>query len=403
MIKRWIKRILIGFGGFLGLIALVIGVIVVTQVDFSNDENLDRFIEKKMKKARVQGLSAVIIKNGEISWAGDYGYADKAASRKVADKTIFQIASVSKTVTGTAVMQLYERGVIDLDASINTYLPFQIINPHHPDQPITTRMLLQHKSSVIDNDPVYNSTYTIPSGSADPDMTLEAFVRAYFLPDGKWYDADKNFSAALPGAEFSYSNTAFGLLGYLVEHVSGRPFNAYCREQIFTPLGMTSTGWLTTDIDMSNLTVQYDGAKPLKPYSFATYSDGSLKTTTRDFARFLMAIMNGGSYEGQRILAEATVREMLPENHADNLVWHETDAEHHLQGHGGGDPGISTEVYFNPNNRTGIVVFMNTSSAMLTDDFRARADLPMIVSYLLAELNLNPIFKRLNTVAQIYS
>lgn len=394
MRKRRIKRILAIFGSILGIFVLGVAVIALIQIDLSNDGDLDMFIEKKMKKARVQGLAALILKDGEIIWSGNYGYADTATSRKITDDTIFQIASVSKTVTGTAVMQLYERGLVDLDVSIETYLPFRLENPHFPDDEISLRMLLQHKSSLIDNEPVLESTYTIESGLGDPDVTLEEFVRAYYLEDGGWYDAEKNFLQARPGATFSYSNAAFGLLGYIVERVTGQAFHEYCNEHIFSPLGMTSTGWLITEVDLEKMTVHYEnGTKPLQPYSFATYPDGALKTTTQDYAKFLLAIMNGGSYHGRRILQASTVEEMLPEDYTENLVWGANPlsfflidtGQHTLHGHSGGDPGIFTLVYFNPVNDTGVVFFMNSTPPL---NFRV--------------VNVISLMKRLNRVAQIY-
>ena len=221
------KKILKIIGGLIGVLVLAITGIILVQIDFSNDRNLDEFVETKMEALEAKGLAVAFIKDGEISWSKNYGYADVEAGKKVNDETIFQIASVSKPVTGVAVMQLYEKGLIDLDASINRYLPFEIVNPNFPDKKITVRMLLQHKSSLIDNDPVYRSTFTILSGTPDPEMTLEELARNYYLEGGDLYDAAANFSNIHPGEEQSYSNIAFGLLGFIVEQVSRQAFNVY--------------------------------------------------------------------------------------------------------------------------------------------------------------------------------
>jgi CubicO group peptidase (beta-lactamase class C family) len=294
-------------------------------------------------------------------------------------------------VTKTAIMHAYERGLVDLDASINSYLPFHLVNPHFPDDAISLRMLLQHTSSLIDDDPVIESTYTIESGLGDPDMTLEEFIRAYYLENGRWYDAEKNFLNARPGTTFRYSNAAFALLGYILEYVTDTAFNEYCNEHIFTPLGMTSTGWLTTEIDLDNMTVHYDnGTTPLAPYSFATYPDGALKTTTHDYAKFLLAIVNGGSYHGQRILRPSTVNNMLSEklfwSHENMAVFMMDTRAQSFYGHSGGDDGIFSLVYFNPENDTGVIFFMN--SAPYRVDFRI--------------INIMAILRRLNDKAQIY-
>lgn len=382
------------FAGILAVIVLIIAGMVYIQIDFSNDDDLDVFIETKMKSLTARGMAVVFIKNGQITWSRNYGYADKEASKRVTEKTIFHIASLSKTVTGAAVMQLYENGLINLDSSIDSYLPFEIINPNFSTREITVRMLLQHKSSLIDNKAVLKSLFTIESGLPDSEVTLEEFVRGYFLKGGKWYNAEDNFSHVTPGEEFSYSNAVFGLLGYIVEQVSGQPFNEYCNDNIFTPLGMETAGWLSTEINLENMAVQYDAGTRLKLYSYATYSDGALKISIQDYSKFVIAIMNGGAYNGARILKESTVKEMLPENHEENLVWANDvldeffiDAkDHHLQGHSGGDPGSFGLVAFNPEQDTALIMFMNGTPPLLG----------------LRIFNVVSFIKRLGSEAQLY-
>jgi hypothetical protein len=138
--KSRLKKVFMVIGGFLGVIVLIIAGTALIQLDFSNDENLDVFIETKMAASDIRGLTAVFIENEDVTWSRNYGYADQENTKQVTDETIFQIASVSKTVTGVAIMQLYENGLIDLDSSINSYLPFEIINPNFPEQEITVRI-----------------------------------------------------------------------------------------------------------------------------------------------------------------------------------------------------------------------------------------------------------------------
>jgi len=126
------KKALKFVGGALGLMVLVTVALLLVHVDFSSPEKLDDFIEAKMEAVEAKGLAIAFIENGQISWSNNYGHADVEAGIRVTDETVFQIASVSKTVTGVAIMQLYERGLIDLDVSINRYLPFGIVNPNFP-------------------------------------------------------------------------------------------------------------------------------------------------------------------------------------------------------------------------------------------------------------------------------
>ena len=368
------RRILKIISVLIAILLLAISVTLLVQIDFSNNEDLDSFLETKMKVLEARGMAVAFIRDGAISWSKNYGYADVEAGKEVDDRTIFQIASVSKPITGVAIMQLYEKGLIDLDASINRYLPFEVVNPNFPEVKITVRMLLQHKSSLIDNEPIYRSTFTIVSGVPDPEMTLEELARNYYLAGGDLYDEAKNFSEIKPPEQRSYSNIAFGLLGLVVEQVSGQPFNVYCNDNIFQPLGMTSTGWFSTEVTQERMSVLYDGETRLKPYAVASYPDGGLKTTVVDYAKFLIAMMNGGEYRGRKILNPATVREMMPENPEDYLVWVpdvfselfvETNGRP-VPGHLGGDPGISAFAGFNPLNGTGMIVFMNGATSLVS-------------------------------------
>ena len=113
-------------------------------------------------------MAITLVKDDEITYFKSFGYADIENKEEINEDTIFQIASISKTITGTAAMQLYEKGKLDLDQDINTYLPFKIINPYHPGVPITARMLLTHTSSILDNWDVIDPLYTIGLGGGAP-------------------------------------------------------------------------------------------------------------------------------------------------------------------------------------------------------------------------------------------
>lgn len=391
------KKVFKYLGIFIGLIIVAILIFASTQIDFSNPKDLNAYLEKKFKKANISGMAVTLIEDNNVSFFKGYGYADIDTKREITNDTIFQIASISKTVTGTAVMQLYERGKIDLDKDINSYLPVKVSNPNYPNSPITPRMLLAHSSTLIDNDDLYNSLYTIGSGGGDSPVSLEEFVSSYFVEGGKWYDKEKNFSNSVPGSYYEYSNCAYGLLGYLVETVSKQPFNEYCRDNIFVPLGMNDTGWFLSEIDTNRMAIPYekeDGFKALPFYGFATYPDGCLKTSSNDYAKFIMAFINKGEYNGNRILNENTVNEMLrtqiPELSKSQAITWSLDAPGDLlintrnqivPGHTGGDPGILTVAFFLPDKKTGAICFINTG---LKVDFKI-PNLIMIITRLLEE------------------
>ena len=196
-----------------------------------------------------------------MAWSKGYGWANiKAKVRSDPDRTVQNIGSVSKTVTATAIMQLVERGVPELDEDVNTYLPFAVRSPHHPDVPITCRHLLTHRSSIADG-PAYGASYAC----GDPTVDLRSWVEGYLTPKGRYYDAKTNFQPWLPGEQGqlvgaigrNYSNVGFGLLGFLAGEVAGVPFARYCREHIFAPLGMNRTGWSLGEVGLANHAVPY--------------------------------------------------------------------------------------------------------------------------------------------------
>ncbi len=329
---------------------------------------LDRFIQAQMKSMKMPGLACCIVKNGRVAWAKGYGWANVQTKQRVTEDTLFTIASVSKTVTGTAVMQLCERGAIDLDGAVNDHLPFKVCHPKYPDVPITFRMLLTHTSGIQDSD-AYREHYTLGRGGGDSPIALGDFLKMYLLPKGSVYDPEENFTAHKPGTRHEYSNVGYALLGYLVETIAKMPFNEYCKTHIFAPLEMTRTGWFLSEIDTSKLAMPYRprgrSYTPLGHYGFPTYPDGLLRTSVKEYARFILAYLNKGTFHGKTILSPETVAEMLtpqiPQiNEYQGITWVLGHRDgHDVAGNAGGDPGVRTGACFLPEKGTGVVLFGN--------------------------------------------
>jgi CubicO group peptidase (beta-lactamase class C family) len=363
------------------------------------EDELDNFIEAERRAQRIPGLAACIVKSGRVIWSKGYGWANIAKRMPMdPDRTVQNIGSISKTVVATAVMQLWEKGRFQLDDDVNERLPFAVRSPSHPETPITYRLLLTHRSAIADS-LAYRSSYAC----GDPRLPLEAWLKAYFTPGGRYYDKQANFHPWRPGEKRDYSNVGFGLLGYLVERVSGQSLPHYTRTNIFEPLGMKRSGWLLTEIDVAAHAVPYaptaDGGppdeeldayrrfsllageaerdpasgdhRPLCLYSFPNYPDGSLRTGVNELARFLLAYVNDGAYGGARVLAADTVRLMLTPQAATSpqqgLCWATElrDGRRHW-GHNGSDPGIRTTMSFRPLDGVGAIVFANLAGANLS-------------------------------------
>ncbi|MBS1219900.1 MAG: ampC, partial [Proteobacteria bacterium] len=338
--------------------------------------SVDRAIESDMAKARIVGVGAAIIVNKKVVWTKGYGFADKERGLPFTPDTVMNIGSISKTVTGAALMRAVQDGKLSLDRDINSYLPFKVVNPYFPNQPITLRQLATHTSSITDRGSVYAKAYHFGRDSPEP---LGHFLEAYFAPTGEDYSKE-NFIDAKPGTHREYSNIAAGLAGLIVETAVGEKLSTYTRRKFFAPLKMDNTGWLLSDIELakhSNLYIAQGLSVPIQLYGLTTYPDGGLRTSVADLSRFFIALLNEGNYEGTRILDQKTVAEMLrlqydASNQPDNVklsgdgavnsgIFWATKADLTRIGHSGADPGLVTMMVSDLSKDVAVVVFFNTA------------------------------------------
>ncbi len=338
------------------------------------DASIDARIRQQMAEGGIVGIAAAIILDGKVAWRAGYGHANREAGTPFTPQTVMNIASISKTVTGAAMMRAVEQGQLSLDADIQAALPFPLRNPHRPGQPITLRQLATHTSGITDRPAVYLRGYHFGRDAPQP---LGAFLAGYFVPGGDDYSVG-NFLDVAPGSHREYSNIGAALAGLAVEHATGQSLDAYTRQHFFAPLGMTRTRWFMADAPMDDhatLYVSQDGMPlPIEPYGLVTWPDGGLRTSVDDLSRFFIALLQGGEYAGTRVLSRESVREMLrlqftathkPDNvdvaeKNSGLFW-QTKFNTRYVGHGGGDPGVRTEMLATPALDTGVIVFTNTS------------------------------------------
>lgn len=329
------------------------------------DAQISALIKEQMRAGGLPAVSVAVIAKDEVKWTRAFGFADIDA-RKVADPdTIFVVASVSKTVVGEALMQLVDDGKLDLDVPLETYLPYAVRHPDHPEVEITARMLITHTSGLNDD--------WIELGSASQDgdspVTLREFAQGYVTPGGRYYGMSWG---AKPGTRRSYCNAAFGVVGDLVETVAGKTLPALSKERIFGPLGMTSTGWHLGDLDASRLAVPYGGTWDdfiaTEHQGYAFYPATGLRTTAGDMARFVHAVMRYGELDGHRVMSEPTARSMrdvpFPEIDRDQaLIWSwDTVEGRRVLEHSGSTVGGAAIVRIDPENQTGIVLLTNSDA-----------------------------------------
>ncbi len=330
----------------------------VTSPPQNQNSALDAAIQVEMSEDGLPSLAACIIKGDKIVWQNFYGFSNIADKKVPTEETVYLLASVSKTVTATAVMQLWEQGQLDLDKDISEYLPFKIRHPQYPDVPITARLLLTHRSGLAHpngEDPNFYQRYT-----DDTAPVLGPWLREYLLPDGSEYVAAMWKNAA-PGTIFENSNVGVALLGYLVEAITGVDFGEYCQKNIFTPLQMGNSGFRLRDVKASPLAGLYTSATATTAqYSVKFYPAVMMRSSIKEFSHFAMAYMNGGEYNGKRILQTATINEMLrvhvPEAGL-GLIWR--NFGNGYVGHTGGLTGVSSSLSIDMANKLGLLIFTN--------------------------------------------
>ena len=328
---------------------------------------LEDFVENRRIETTVPGLAVGILNKDGLQWDGYFGTYNGADA--VTDETIFMVASVSKTVVGTAAMQLWQQGEFELDDNINDYLSFEVRNPHSPAEPITFRHLMTHRSTIVDRDPLYDNMYTLDTGGDSP-WELSAFLQAYLVPGGEFYAAD-NFLQSAPNERFEYSNYGNALLAVLVEELSGEPFSDYAQNHIFAPLGMTHSYFLLDEIpaDIAIANPFYDGqAQP--HYNFPDYPAGSLRTNVTDLSKFAAFYLDPAGHESG-LLEPETVELMFGEYGESTdlgegemgLVWVNFDSLlFNAKGHTGGDFGASAYLMLYPDEGYATIYMANGNS-----------------------------------------
>ena len=356
------------------------------ELDSINDNLLDKKISLLMKFAKFPSISACIVKNDQIVWEKGYGYYDLTNEKIPDSNTIYLIASITKTIVGTALMQLFEEGYFTLDDDVDDYLPFDLNNPHFPDDPITFRMLLSHTSSLNTN--TRNEYYWF-NFSGDPPFSFfpDPFLEEFLIPGGKYYHENVWSSDYKPGEHAMYANIGFDIISYLVEIISGETFLNYCQENIFDPLEMYNTSFNLSTLNIENvakpyfyyfgnyyqineLSFIYGDITPKEPYwKIRCFPAGGLYTTINDLSHFLIAHMNNGLYKDNRILDEDTVEIMHnidPENEIGyGLAWMEypIGIRYSAMGHGGDIIGVDTWMLYIPSENLGVIYFANGNPA----------------------------------------
>jgi CubicO group peptidase (beta-lactamase class C family) len=316
---------------------------------------IDGIVPLQLAKEDIAGAVVVVVKDGQIVFEKGYGYADVAARKPVSPSaTLFRVGSISKLFMWTAVMQLVEQGKLNLDRDVNDYLDFRI--PSTYSQPITLRDLMTHTPGFEE---AVNDLFVPKAADMVP---LPAYVKGH-LP-ARIYP---------PGTVPAYSNYGATLAGYIVQRVSGMPFNDYIERNIFQPLAMRSSSFrqplprLLAPMMSRGYFVASD--PPGEFEVVQAFPAGSLATTGDDISHFMIAHLNNGQYGDKRILSAQTAAEMhsrqfglMPSmNGMDLGFYQESRNALMIFGHGGDTVFFHSDLHLVPSANLGFFVSYNSA------------------------------------------
>ncbi|MEN9976615.1 MAG: hypothetical protein RIR36_775 [Bacteroidota bacterium] len=322
-------------------------------------------IEQIMKENPVMGLSVAVVKDNKFIYTHSFGLKDAETNAPLTNDNIFRIASISKSFSATAVMQLVEANKLKLDQDVSELVGFKVRNPKFPETVITLRLMLSHLSSINDSQGYFSLDSINPAKSAN------------------WENCYNNYE---PGKRYMYCNLNFNMIGTIIEKVSGERFDAYIQNHILKPLQLYG-GYYVNELDKSKFATIYeyqpDAAKfVVSPNAYAPrttevaayqmgYSTpifsptGGMKISAKDLATYMMMHANYGKYNGVRIISkkssklmQTAVSDVAPYGFALETPGSIMDGKKMI-GHTGSAYGLFSAMFFDPQEKYGIVVISN--------------------------------------------
>jgi CubicO group peptidase (beta-lactamase class C family) len=331
----------------------------------AQESKADVAIQQIMQENPVMGFSVAVVKNNKMIYNKSFGFKDAETKTPLSNENIFRIASISKSFSATAVMQLIEAKKLSLDQDVSELLGFKVRNPKFPETVITLRLMLSHLSSINDDQGYFSLDSINPAKSAN------------------WEKCYNNYE---PGKAYMYCNLNFNMIGTIIERVSGERFDAYIENHILKPLQLYG-GFYVNGLDKSKFANIYEyqpdaskfvvspNAYNPRTTEFAAYQmgystplfspTGGMKISAKDLATYMMMHANYGKYNGVKIISKKSSK--LMQTAASGLEPYGFALEapgsiingQKLIGHTGFAYGLFSAMFFNPQEKYGIVVISN--------------------------------------------
>ncbi|WP_419933867.1 serine hydrolase domain-containing protein [Candidatus Palauibacter sp.] len=322
-------------------------------------EALRAEIQQILDEHRIPGASIALVDRDRTIWAGGVGRADVAADIDVTADHLFRIGSISKSFTALAALRAVESGLLDLETPVRELAPeIAFTNPWEATHPVTVAMLMEHTTGFDD---LHFPEWVV----VDPEISLA---------EGLAVHPHSRVSRWPPGTRMAYNNSGPSVAAYIVEKVTGTPFEEYAREQVFVPLGMeTSTFHVPRGADLLAKGYEPDGVGEAPYEHIIMRPSGSLNASARDMARYLRMMINRGTLDSVRLLAPETVTRMETPTttlaaregvtHGDGLGNTTLFVNgHHFRGHGGTITGFRSRSAYSSELGVGYFVSINKRS-----------------------------------------
>ncbi len=355
-------------------------------------DSLTAEINSISKNGLFNGFAVSIVNGKGTLYQNGFGFDDIENKKRYTTSTIQNIASISKTFVGLALLKAQELGKLKLDDPIIKYLPFKVANPNFPNAEITIRQLATHTSSIMDNDFYLAKNYFLKENQAlngknlifeeaqlfnpkDSVVSMETLLLNLLSEKGKWNK--ESYSNNQPGTIYEYSNIGTTLAAFVIERATGETFDMFTTKYILKPLRMNASGWHFEDVDFTSYSNLYENHKTVLPfYSMVSYPDGNFITSINDLSLYLTELIKGYNGNGTILRNESFKEYFQPQLEAKNFIERNDNNPFSESynvgifigfgytgyiGHTGGDPGVGSMMFFDPKNNIGRILIINTS------------------------------------------
>jgi CubicO group peptidase (beta-lactamase class C family) len=349
--------------------------LVINIHSIGQQDSAETFINAMIQKKEAMGMSVAVVKKNKVVYAQSFGLKDVEINTPLTNDCIFRIASISKSFSATAIMQLVEQKKISLDDDISKLVGFNVRNPAFPETVITLKMILSHRSSLNDSKGYF--TLDVIDPAKNPGWS-------------------KCFNEYEPGTSYMYCNLNYNMVGTIIEKISGERFDQYIRYHILDPLRLYG-GYCVDSLDSSRFATIYEyNADSVKYYpSPAAYAPrreeianyvmgystpifsptGGMKISATDLAQYMIMHSRQGRYKGKRIISKKSAKQMqtpVDDKAKYGFAISTSDAlipGKIIKGHTGSAYGLYSAMFFDPKEKWGIVVISNGCLPAYTNGF----------------------------------